>query len=784
MKVLLLVIAFILLNFINLAAAQGSGQGNVCLGQKTCGSCIAAGAMCGWCRQEGFDHDNHDRCDLLEELGKHGCDDAFTVRPDHSVEYVKNLEVQNAEHGEDAVQIAPQEVTIQLRPNKPYVLDVMFRLAENYPVDLYYVMDLSYSMGDDKDKLAELGDALAQSMSEITKNVRLGFGSFVDKKAMPYVSIVPQMLISPCTGCVAPYGFHNQLPLTDDTSQFRTRVDAAPISGNLDAPEGGFDAIMQAVSCHNDIGWRDVSRKLLIFSTDADFHYAGDGKLGGVVDPNDGECHMDGQGYYSESLSQDYPSVSQLSHKIADKKVNVIFAVTGNQVPIYEMLSEYIEGSVVGELANDSRNIVELVRDNYDKISSTVELKTNEAEGVNVIFRSRCTGENITETAKCDGLGIGHNITFEVSIEVTECPADKSQWSNSFEIYPVGLTEKLVVNYELMCECECEDSLVEERNSPHCNGTGTYECGACTCNDDRYGKYCECDGSNLENDDYDAACKKTNTSAVCDGKGKCVCGICDCNPITPGDPTRRYSGKFCDCNNYACDRHNKMLCGGPTNGKCVCGTCVCNPGFNGTACECPTSEEGCRASNGLICNGKGDCECGRCNCDIDSDYRGPTCEDCPTCPGRCEQNKACVQCTAFQSGPYDSDYCLANCSHVVVRDQISDKGGKKMCRFQDDDGCMFYFVYEYKSDHVEAQRTKECPQPVNVLAIVLGVIAGIVLVGLLLLLIWKLLTTIQDRRELAKFEKERQMAKWDTGENPIYKQATSTFQNPTYAGKQ
>ena len=28
-------------------------------------------------------------------------------------------------------------------------------------------------------------------------------------------------LISPCTGCVAPYGFHNQLPLTDDTSQFR-----------------------------------------------------------------------------------------------------------------------------------------------------------------------------------------------------------------------------------------------------------------------------------------------------------------------------------------------------------------------------------------------------------------------------------------------------------------------------------------------------------------------------------------------------------------------------------
>ena len=39
----------------------------------------------------------------------------------------------------------------------PYTLNVTFRQAENYPVDLYYVMDLSYSMLDDKDKLAVLG---------------------------------------------------------------------------------------------------------------------------------------------------------------------------------------------------------------------------------------------------------------------------------------------------------------------------------------------------------------------------------------------------------------------------------------------------------------------------------------------------------------------------------------------------------------------------------------------------------------------------------------------------
>ena len=44
----------------------------------------------------------------------------------------------------------------------------------------------------------------------------------------------------------------------------------------------------------------------------------------------------------------------------------------------------------------------------------------------------------------------------------------------------------------------------------------------------------------------------------------------------------------------------------------------------------------------------------------------------------------------------------------------------------------------------------------------LGVVVGIVLIGLALLLIWKLLMVIHDRREFAKFEKEKMNAKWDT----------------------
>ena len=51
---------------------------------------------------------------------------------------------------------------VLMLPDKPYKFNMTFRQAENYPVDLYYVMDLSFSMGDDKSKLAELGDLLGK----------------------------------------------------------------------------------------------------------------------------------------------------------------------------------------------------------------------------------------------------------------------------------------------------------------------------------------------------------------------------------------------------------------------------------------------------------------------------------------------------------------------------------------------------------------------------------------------------------------------------------------------
>lgn len=73
-----------------------------------------------------------------------------------------------------------------------------------------------------------------------------------------------------------------RLKISQGVVYLQERVRNAPISGNMDSPEGGFDALMQAIVCRDEIGWRDQARRIIIFSTDAKFHHAGDGRVSQV----------------------------------------------------------------------------------------------------------------------------------------------------------------------------------------------------------------------------------------------------------------------------------------------------------------------------------------------------------------------------------------------------------------------------------------------------------------------------------------------------------------------
>lgn len=49
--------------------------------------------------------------------------------------------------------------------------------------------------------------------------------------------------------CVPSFGFRHILSLTDKVDSFNEEVQKQKVSRNRDAPEGGFDAILQAIVC-------------------------------------------------------------------------------------------------------------------------------------------------------------------------------------------------------------------------------------------------------------------------------------------------------------------------------------------------------------------------------------------------------------------------------------------------------------------------------------------------------------------------------------------------------
>lgn len=127
-----------------------------------------------------------------------------------------------------------------------------YRPARNYPLDLYYLMDMTYSMTDDKETLVHTGMNLAETLRNLTENYRMGFGSFVDKPTMPFMPTGKEAE-NPCAleraVCEKTYGFKHRLSFTENVTQFILNVNETQISGNLDNLEGGLDALMQVLVC-------------------------------------------------------------------------------------------------------------------------------------------------------------------------------------------------------------------------------------------------------------------------------------------------------------------------------------------------------------------------------------------------------------------------------------------------------------------------------------------------------------------------------------------------------
>lgn len=233
--------------------------------------------------------------------------------------------------------------------------------------------------------------------------------------------------------------------------------------------------------------------------------------------------------YFDDALSKYlFTFYSQINRKVQEHHVNIIFAVTANQIHIYKQLTgnsnssmSLIEGASSGELEQDSSNVVHLIENEYKKITSTIELKDNATSNVQITYTSSCLNGTKQTTNICSGLRVGDHVSFDITLVVESCPTSPSERNQTIKIYPVGLTDALYIDLSMICDCECEQPWNQEPNSPECGHNGVYQCGICNCYNNHYGRRCECDAKDSNPEAEEASCFKGNDTKVCSGRGTC-----------------------------------------------------------------------------------------------------------------------------------------------------------------------------------------------------------------------------------------------------------------------
>ena len=181
-------------------------------------------------------------------------------------------------------------------------------------------------------------------------------------------------------------------------------------------------------------------------------------------------------------------------------------------------------------LEENSQNIVDLIRRQYEEITSTITINVdNVPDDVIVTLKANCKGDDAEEvTNTCLNVDLGSSVNFVAEIQARRCLDQPA----TISISPVGLNQSLEVFVDTICDCQCEEQGNFEPNSPSCSGgRGSNQCGICVCNPGFSGQSCECDANDVPNaEDPKSQCRDPDhPNVVCNGRGSCLCGICFCD---------------------------------------------------------------------------------------------------------------------------------------------------------------------------------------------------------------------------------------------------------------
>uniref|UniRef100_A0A8C3ATK8 Integrin beta n=1 Tax=Cyclopterus lumpus TaxID=8103 RepID=A0A8C3ATK8_CYCLU len=595
---------------------------------KTCSECLQTEVGCAYCTNEVRAQNNS-----FSVIFKAQNSSSFCIKQTGLLyKQAINMNLQKS-------QVSPQKMVMSFLPGEQKQMNVEVFAPTKGPLDLYILMDFSNSMEDDLDNLKKMGSQLAKLVNDLSDDPTIGFGKFVDKVTDPQTDMRQAKLKQPWPNSDPPFSFQNVIPLMNNTDSFIRKLQKEKISGNLDAPEGGFDAILQAAVC-DKIGWRSSSTHLLVFSTESAFHYESDGAnvLAGIMARNDEACHLDPQGKYTKDVDQDYPSIPTLVRLLAKHNIIPIFAVTNHSYSFYEKLQTYFPIAEIGRLEEDSKNMLTLMRTAFESIRSKMSIR---AEDRPKAFEAEFFHTNGS---------LAQYGAFDFKPGAIMDPDHKM---GTMRVKPTTFSTAVKVNASVLCPtCPCEKTAIP--NADKCYGNGDLVCGRCHCHDGC--TFCNCSASSSAQDKNQ--CMGSGIKEPCSGNGECLeCGTCLCN-----NPDQ-FEGQYCQYDKTQCQRYGGFLCN--DRGSCIMGRCVCTKGWTGNACECPKSNQTCLDSKGGLCNGRGKCVCGRCACYSSDMTKTATCE--PNFQlGACEGTRSCVQCQAWKTGEKKEKEECDKCSFKII----------------------------------------------------------------------------------------------------------------------
>ncbi|KAL5496988.1 hypothetical protein EMCRGX_G013370 [Ephydatia muelleri] len=763
-------------------------KGLNCQTAKSCSECVQRGVDCIWCTLPNVTY----HCVQRNTAEAHSC--GMYVE-----DKVSNFRSKEKNDLLNKTLISPQSAYIQVRVGDSVAFNVSVMTSRTYPVDFYILMDLSSSLRDDVETLKNTTHKIVATLLNISSNYAVGFGSFVDKPVPPFVPNIPYSTPTPkgpvCFNhqaqCAEPYSYRHILTLTNDSQKLQYIVNTQlNISHSSDNPESALDGAGQVLACKKLIGWRNEAFHMMMIITDANYHRAGDGKLGGVIVPFDGRCHMDriaAELYqYNQSTFYDYPSIPQLKNLFTDVGVTPIFAVTKTAQNYYKDLVKQLGTGVVGELANDSSNLAQIIAEKYLKAIGHIQFSVPEIDGLTVTVQA-VSGCETKLPSGCADVKLEQQVTFRVTVALDKCTVNimrQLQSQQSFDLIlkiPV-LAQEFIIHLTPICKCSCE--MENEMNSATCHAGGSLACGLCSCNMEqkRFGTFCECQGNQ--------ACPIGLANLNCSGAdhGTCLgnCFECQCK--------EKYFGPACQCNAEYCPAVKGQVCSNHGTCQCPHTVCECNTAplsqlkYSGTACSCdpdfcvnPKTNAVCSRSN--ITEGKTLCHCSenkaqcKCGCTCPAGTALPFCQDETEVSDVCMKQEKCALCVLRMGGGSKCDGCKAEILSDIATVQLQ----KSRCPPLLFDGCYYdYFVDPFGTISVSMVPDSCPPASVNPWYIAIGVLGGVIITGIISLVLIKLILMIMDRVEYKKFAKHLAEANWAQNDNPLYVSPTRHYDNVAY----